>query len=54
MEYRYDEPRARYRTQRRDPRHKIPNGSGGMMLNPKFFYPLNEDPAEGTWYDYAL
>lgn len=58
MEYRYDSARGRYRTQRRDPRKKLANGSSNVG---HFLFPYNPAladgpcwsvPAEGVWSDY--
>ncbi len=58
MEYRYDSARGRYRTQRRDPRPKLANGSSNAA---HFLFPYDPSladgpcwnvPAEGTWSDY--
>ncbi|MBI5762228.1 MAG: hypothetical protein HZA51_01750 [Planctomycetes bacterium] len=59
MEYRYDSARGRYRTQRRDPRPKLANGSSNAA---HFLFPYDPSladgpcwnvPAEGTWSDYS-
>jgi hypothetical protein len=58
MEYRYDSARGPYRTQRRDPRKTLANGSPNGV---KFLYPYNPAladgpcwnvPAEGVWSGY--